>query len=48
MRLHRGRCHFVRSVLISPATVAELEAQGIDYIHGVRERSTADVRSTVM
>jgi hypothetical protein len=33
--------------MISAATVAELEAQDIDYILGVRERSTADVRRSV-
>jgi hypothetical protein len=32
----------------SIATVAGLEAQGIDYILGVRERSTAEVRTTVI
>src|SRR6202023_2742950 len=30
--------------MISAATIAGLEAQGIDYILGVRERSTAEVR----
>src|SRR4051812_32154828 len=34
--------------MISAATIAGLEAQGIDYILGVRERSTAEVRSTVI
>src|SRR6202162_5605718 len=34
--------------MISTATIAGLEAQGIDYILGVRERSTAEVRSTVI
>jgi hypothetical protein len=34
--------------MISAATIAEFEAQGIDYILGVRERSTAEVRSTVI
>jgi hypothetical protein len=34
--------------MISAATVAGLEAQGIDYILGVRERSTTEVRSTVI
>src|SRR3954453_18397307 len=34
--------------MISVATIAALEAQGIDYILGVRERSTAEVRSTVI
>jgi hypothetical protein len=34
--------------MISAATIAGLEAQGIDYIPGVRERSTAEVRTTVI
>jgi hypothetical protein len=34
--------------MISAATVGGLEAQGIDYILGVRERSTTEVRSTVI
>ena len=34
--------------MISAAAIAGLEAQGIDYILGVRERSTAEVRSTVI
>jgi len=34
--------------MISAATIAGLEARGIDYILGVRERSTAEVRSTVI
>ena len=34
--------------MISAATIAGLEAQGIDYILGVRERSTAEVRGTVI
>jgi hypothetical protein len=34
--------------MISAATIAGLEAQDIDYILGVRERSTAEVRSTVI
>ena len=34
--------------MISAATIVGLEAQGIDYILGVRERSTAEVRSTVI
>src|SRR5215211_6544328 len=34
--------------MISAATMAGLEAQGIDYILGVRERSTAGVRTTVV
>lgn len=34
--------------MISAATIAGLEAQGIDYILGVRERLTAEVRTTVI
>ena len=34
--------------MISAATIAGLETQGIDYILGVRERSTAEVRTTVI
>jgi hypothetical protein len=34
--------------MISAATIAGLEAQGLDYILGVRERSTAEVRTTVI
>jgi hypothetical protein len=34
--------------MISAATIAGLEEQGIDYILGVRERSTAEVRTTVI
>ena len=34
--------------MISAATIAELEENGIDYILGARERSTAEVRSTVI
>ncbi|HYY00395.1 MAG TPA: IS1634 family transposase [Mycobacterium sp.] len=34
--------------MISAATIAGLEAPGIDYILGVRERSTAEVRTTVI
>jgi hypothetical protein len=34
--------------MISAATIAGLEARGIDYILGVRERSTAEVRTTVI
>jgi transposase len=34
--------------MISAATITELEEKGIDYILGVRERSTAEVRSTVI
>jgi hypothetical protein len=34
--------------MISAATIAALEGQGIDYILGVRERSTKQVRDTVL
>jgi transposase len=34
--------------MISAATIAELEENGIDYILGARERSTAEVRRTVI
>ncbi len=34
--------------MISAATIAEFEENGIDYILGARERSTAEVRSTVI
>ncbi len=34
--------------MISAVTIAGLEAQGIDYILGVRERSSAEVRTTVI
>ena len=34
--------------MISAATMAALEARGIDYILGVRERSTSEVRNTVI
>ena len=34
--------------MISAATIAGLEEKGIDYILGVRERSTAEVRTTVI
>src|SRR5512134_1531240 len=34
--------------MISAATIAALEARGIDYILGVRERSTAEVRTEVI
>jgi hypothetical protein len=35
-------------MIISAATIAGLEAQGIDYILGIRERSIAEVRTTVI
>src|SRR5512134_1210506 len=34
--------------MISAATIADLEASGIDYILGVRERSTREVREDVI
>jgi hypothetical protein len=34
--------------MISAATIAGLEAEGLDYILGVRERSTAEVRTMVI
>ena len=34
--------------MISAGTIAELEAQGIDYILGARERSSAEVRDIVL
>src|SRR3954454_22445907 len=34
--------------MVSAETIAELEAQGIDYILGARERSTAEVREIVL
>jgi hypothetical protein len=34
--------------MISAATIADLEASGIDYILGVRERTTAEVRTEVI
>jgi DDE family transposase len=49
MRFGIGRaCVVADRGMISAATIAGLEAQGIDYILGVRERSTAEVRSTVI
>jgi hypothetical protein len=44
----RRACIVADRGMISAATVAELEAQGIDYILGVRERSTVEVRTTVI
>jgi hypothetical protein len=44
----RRACVVADRGMISAATIAELEAQGTDYILGVRERSTAEVRSTVI
>ena len=34
--------------MISAATIASLEAQGIDYILGVRERTLGEIRETVL
>ena len=34
--------------MISAATIAELEARGIDYILGARERSDKEVRDVVL
>jgi hypothetical protein len=34
--------------MISAATMAELEAKGVEYILGVRERSTGEVRNDMM
>jgi Transposase DDE domain len=44
----RRACIVADRGVISAATIAGLEAQGIDYILGVRERSTAEVRTTVI
>jgi hypothetical protein len=44
----RRACVVADRGMISAATITALEAQGIDYILGVRERSTAEVRSTVI
>ena len=34
--------------MISAGTIAVLEAQGIDYILGVRERTLREIRQTVL
>ncbi len=44
----RRACVVADRGMISAATIAGLEQQGIEYILGVRERSTAEVRSTVI
>jgi Transposase DDE domain len=44
----RQACVVADRGMISAATIAGLEAQGIDYILGVRERSTVEVRTTVI
>jgi hypothetical protein len=51
LRTHFGikrACVVADRGMISAATLAGLEARGIDYILGVRERSTAEVRTTVI
>jgi transposase len=44
----RKACVVADRGMISAATIAALEARGIDYILGVRERSTAEVRTEVI
>jgi transposase len=44
----RRACVVADRGMISAATIAGLEQQGIEYILGVGERSTAEVRSTVI
>jgi transposase len=44
----RKACIVADRGMISAATIAALEARGIDYILGVRERSTAEVRTEVI
>jgi hypothetical protein len=44
----RRACIVADRGMISAATIASLEAQGIEYILGVRERSTGEVRTTVI
>ena len=44
----RRACLVADRGMISAATIAQLEARGIDYILGVRERSTAEVRGEVI
>lgn len=44
----RKTCIVADRGMISAATIADLEARGIDYILGVRERATAEVRSEVI
>jgi hypothetical protein len=44
----RRACVVADRGMISAATIAGLEEKGIDYILGVRERSTVEVRSTVI
>jgi hypothetical protein len=42
------RCIVADRGMIAAATIADLEARGIDYILGVRERSTREVREDVI
>jgi hypothetical protein len=44
----RRACIVADRGMISAATIADLEANGIDYILGVRERSTREVREDVI
>ena len=44
----RRACIVADRGMISAATIAELDASGIDYILGVRERSTREVREDVI
>jgi transposase len=44
----RKACIVADRGMISAATLTDIEARGIDYILGVRERSTAEVRTTVI
>jgi transposase len=44
----RRACVVADRGMISAATIAGLEEKGIDYILGVRERSTVEVRTTVI
>jgi hypothetical protein len=44
----RQMCVVADRGMISAETIAELEAHGIDYILGARERSTAEVREIVL
>ena len=44
----RRACIVADRGMIAAATIADLEANGIDYILGVRERSTREVRKDVI
>src|SRR5271165_2869744 len=44
----RHMCVVADRGMISADTIAELEARGIDYILGARERSTSEVREVVL